>query len=169
MRPRIGEAPPVEIATTSGLRSRIEGMMKSQKRGRSATLTRAPAPFAADQASAAKRSSSDRYKAERAVFEILGFGVARLVLKVRLVEKLAKIVAERGSECRHASAGLDEMFRPSRRRRAAAHDDCSLAAKVEKDRQMAHGYPTPDRIAGGAPSPRGGLRRAGVQFTRRPF
>jgi hypothetical protein len=89
--------------------------------------------------------------------------------KVRLIEKLAKIVAERGCEYRHASAGLDEMFRPSRGRRAAAYDDGSLAAKVEKDRQMAHGYPTPDRIARGAASPGGGLRRAGVQFTRRPF
>ena len=169
MRPRIGEAPPVEIATTSGLRSRIEGMMKSQKRGRSATLTRAPAPFAADQASADKRSSSTATKQSDAVFEILDFGIARLMAKVRLIEKFAKIIAERGCECRHASADLDEMFRPSRGCRAAAYDDCSLAAKVEKNRQMAHGYPAPDRIAGGGPSPGGGLRRAGVQFTRRPF
>jgi hypothetical protein len=39
------------------------------------------------------------------------------------------------------------VFRPSRRDRAAPDDDCGLAAKLEKNRQMAHGYPAPDRIA----------------------
>ena len=62
MRPRIGEAPPVEIAMTSGSRSIIAGMMKSQNCGRSATFTHAPALFAAAQASADKRSSSSATK-----------------------------------------------------------------------------------------------------------
>jgi hypothetical protein len=61
------------------------------------------------------------------------------------------------------------MFRSPRGRRAAADDDCSLAVEIEKNRQMAHGYPAPDRIARGARSPSGRLRRAVVQFTRRPF
>ena len=69
----------------------------------------------------------------------MGLGIARLMTKVRLFEKLAKIVAERGRECRHASAGVDEVFRPSRRHSAAADDDCSLSAELEKNRQMAHG------------------------------
>ncbi len=65
--------------------------------------------------------------------------------KVRLIEKLAEIVGERGRECRHASAGLDEVFRASRRHHAAADDDRRLAAELEKDRQMAHGYRARDR------------------------
>jgi len=72
------------------------------------------------------------------------------VAKVRLIEKFAKIVAERSRECGHACARPDEMFRPARGDCPAADDDCSLAAKVEKNRQMAHGYPAPDRIARGA-------------------
>ena len=59
--------------------------------------------------------------------------------KVRSIEKLAKIVGERGRERRHAGAGFDEMLRPSRRDRAAADDDRGLAVKLEKNRQMAHG------------------------------
>ena len=58
MRPRIGEAPPVETAITSGLRSTIEGMMKSEIPGRSATLTSAPADFAIARAEWVRRSSS---------------------------------------------------------------------------------------------------------------
>ena len=70
--------------------------------------------------------------------------------KIRRIEKLAKIVGERWRECRHASAGFDEVFRSSRRDRAAADDDCGLTTELEKNRQMAHGYPAPDRIARGA-------------------
>ena len=58
MRPRMGDAPPVETAITSGLRSTIEGMMKSQSFGRSATLTRAPAAFAAARARSIRPSPS---------------------------------------------------------------------------------------------------------------
>ena len=76
--------------------------------------------------------------------------MARRVVKVRRIEKLAKIVAERRRECRHASAGSDQVFRPSRGHHAAADDDCGLTAELEKNRQMAHGYPAPDRIARGA-------------------
>ena len=67
--------------------------------------------------------------------------------KVRRIEKPAKIVGERGGERRHACAGFDEMLRPSRCDRPAADDDRSLAAKLEKNRQMAHGYRARDRIA----------------------
>ena len=47
MRPRrvaakVGEAPPVEIATTTSSRSTIAGRMKSQRAGRSATFTGTP-------------------------------------------------------------------------------------------------------------------------------
>jgi hypothetical protein len=42
------------------------------------------------------------------------------------------------------------VFRPSRGNHATTDDDCGLAAKLEEDRQMAHGYPAPDRIARGA-------------------
>ena len=52
MRPRrivarVGEAPPVEIATTTSSRSTIAGRMKSLSAGRSATLTGTPAALAA--------------------------------------------------------------------------------------------------------------------------
>ena len=86
-------------------------------------------------------------EAERGVLEVVGRGISRLVAKVRLIEKLAKIVAERGRECRHARAGLDEVFRPSRRHRAAAYNDCGLAGELKKNRQMAHGYRARDRNA----------------------
>ena len=76
----------------------------------------------------------DRDEAKRRLLEVVGLGIARLVAKVRGVEKLAKIVGERGRERRHAGARLDEMLRPSRRRRAAANDDRSLAVKLEKNR-----------------------------------
>jgi hypothetical protein len=42
------------------------------------------------------------------------------------------------------------VFRPSRGHHAAADDDCGLTAELEKNRQMAHGYPAPDRNARGA-------------------
>src|SRR5574337_2233375 len=58
MRPRIGDAPAVEIAMVSGLRSTIEGMMKSPSAGLAATLTSAPAAFAASRARRMRRSSS---------------------------------------------------------------------------------------------------------------
>ena len=63
--------------------------------------------------------------------------------------KLAKIVAERRRECRHARAGFDQVLRPSRGHHAA-DDDCGLTAELEKNREMAHGYPAPDRNARGA-------------------
>ena len=72
------------------------------------------------------------------------------MVKVRRIEKLAKIVAERRRKRRHARAGLDQVFRPSRGHHAAADDDCGLTAELEKNRQMAHGYRAPDRIARGA-------------------
>ena len=90
-------------------------------------------------------------------------------MKVRRIEKLAKIVAERRRECRHASACFDQVFRSAGGHHAAADDDCSLAAKVEKYRQMAHGYPAPDRNARAARLGSRGLRGAVDQFTRRPF
>src|SRR5580700_9058701 len=90
MRPSIGEAPPVEIAMTSGLRSTIEGMMKSQSRGRSATLTSAPALFLG------------RHEAERRALEVPLLGMAGLVPEVRCLEKSAEIVAQSGRENCHA-------------------------------------------------------------------
>ena len=48
--------------------------------------------------------------------------------------KLAKIVAERRRECRHARAGFDQVLRPSRGHNAAADDDCGLIAELEKNR-----------------------------------
>src|ERR1700722_13432384 len=91
-----------------------------------------------------------RHEAEREVLEILGFRIARRVVKVRHIEKLAKIVAERRRKRRHASACSDQVFRASRGHHAAANDDCGLITELEKNRQMAHGYPAPDRIARGA-------------------
>ena len=122
MRPRIGEAPPVEIAMTSGLRSTIEGMMKSQSRGRSATLTSAPALFAAARASADRPLVVGRDEAERRALEVLRLRIAGLVPEVRPIEKSAEIVAQSGRERGHAGAGLDEVLplgapRPPRRRR----------------------------------------------------
>ena len=58
MRARTGESPPLEIATTRGLRSMIAGMMKSQRAGRSATLTSAPALLASARTAAARSSFS---------------------------------------------------------------------------------------------------------------
>ena len=87
--------------------------------------------------------------------------------KVRRIEKLAKIFAERGCERRHAGAGPDDVFRPSRRHNSAPDDDRGLAAELEKNRQLPHGYRAPDRIGARRAGPRGGgLRGAGVQFTR---
>ena len=91
------------------------------------------------------------------------------MMEVRLIEKFAKIVAERRRERGHASPGFDEMFGPSRGWRAAADDDCRLAAQIEKNRQMAHGYRAPDRNARGVRSGEREIRWAGVQITRRPF
>ena len=94
----------------------------------------------------------ERHETECEALEILGLGIARRVVKVRRIEKLAKIVAERGREGRHARAGSDQVFRPSRGHHAAADDDCGLTAELEKNRQVAHGYPAPDRVARGASS-----------------
>ena len=119
----------------------IAGMMKSQNWGRSATLTQAPALFAAAQVSSDNRSSSIATKQTTAALEIRGLRIARHVMKVRLIEELAKIVCQRGRICRHARAGLDEVFRSPRGHYAATDDECRLSAKLEKNRQMAHGYP----------------------------
>ena len=74
MRPRIGEAPPVETAITSGLRSTIEGMMKSESARpvgdvdeRAGRLGRALAPArSAPSSSAAMKSEGAPAKSSRA-------------------------------------------------------------------------------------------------------
>ena len=74
MRPRIGEAPPVDTAITSGLRSTIEGMMKSESFGRSATLTSVPALLAAARVRSIRPSSSVAMKQSDALARSSGAG-----------------------------------------------------------------------------------------------
>ena len=62
------------------------------------------------------------------------------MMEVRLVEKLAEVVAKGGCECCHARSGLDQKLRSPRRHHAASDDDCGFALEIDENRQMAHGY-----------------------------
>ena len=119
MRPRIGEAPPVETAITSGLRSTIEGMMKSESLRRSATLTSAPALLAAarplDQAVVLGRD-----EAEAGRREILGSGLARRVAEIRRVREPEEFVAELGREHGDPRARAERQFGAPRRNDASS-------------------------------------------------
>ena len=93
IRPKIGEAPPVEIAITSGLRSTIEGMMKSLSSGRSATLTSAPAALAIFRAASRQPLVVGRDEAERGAGKVVRPGIARLMPEIGLGPQLEKLVA----------------------------------------------------------------------------
>ena len=125
--------------------------MKSQSRGRSATLTNAPALFAAARASAASRKSSVATKQSAEPSKSFGsgsrascrkFGASRSPRKSSL-SAVANVVTR--------GAGLDENLRPSRRDDPAADDDGGPPAEFEKNRQMTHGYAARNQIAERAP------------------
>ena len=118
---------------TSGLRSTIDGMMKSQSCGRSATLTQAPAPFAAAQASAARRSSSTATKQSAVSWKSLGSGSRA---------SWRKLGASRSSRKSSVSAAANvvtlapALMRCSARRAAAAPPPTTTAALPLSSRKI---------------------------------
>ena len=134
----MGEAPPVEMAITSGLRSTIEGMMKSQSRGWSATLTSAPAAFADVRELFRNPLVLGGDEAERRTLEVLRAGIAGDVAKIGAIAKLEKILAEFGREGADAGAAAHEELGPPRGDDAAADHDGRAVAHLQEYRQISH-------------------------------
>ncbi len=81
----------------------------------------------------------DRDEAKRRPLEIPRLGIAGFMPKIRQLARRAKILAKLGCKGSDARAGLHQEFGPTRRDHAAADNDGGLVAKVEKNRQVAHG------------------------------
>ena len=124
MRPRrtvasVGEAPPVEIATTTPSRSTMAGRMKSHSAGRSATFTGTPADLATFWAAASRSASPVAMKAAAAP------------------RKSALETVGETTRCTSAPAERTRSARRSGGRPLAHHHD-PAAGQIEEQRQMLH-------------------------------
>ena len=116
---RVGEAPPVETATTTSSRSTMAGRMKSQSAGRSATLTGTPADLAARWAAASRSASPVAMKAATAPRKSEGWTAGETMRRT--------VGPGRAREVGPAVGGG-----------ALAHHDDAAAGEIEEQRQMLH-------------------------------
>ena len=131
MRPRrmvasVGEAPPVEIATTTSSRSTIAGRMKSQSAGRSATFTGTPSDLATRWAAVSRSSIAGGDEGRGGAAEIGEPGPSADSCRTSAPAERAEVGATVGG-------------------RPLAHHHDPAADKIEEQRQVLHEHGDPQQ------------------------
>ena len=138
-RARTGAAPSVAIATVTGARSTMAGMMKVESSGASTTLTGMPRALAARETAASSSAVAGRGIDEALALQVAGQERAQHDPDRVLLLELAQLVGDGLGDDGDVRAGLAQQPHLLRGLLAAADHEHVRLVEIGKEGEIAHG------------------------------